>query len=164
MKHSIRKQFAGIFIGMMAATVIFTWLVNSIFLDDYYLGEKQKNLIQVYETLNKAAKTEQLQSEDFYNVTLSNLCSRYNINGMVIDMRTQKLTAFGTDPEKSKRQLWDNLLFMDRNSQKFMQETKDYKMLVVTDKITKTDYVDLWGNLENGDMFLLRTPLESIRE
>lgn len=164
MKHSIRKQFAGIFIGMMAATVIFTWLVNSIFLDDYYLGEKQKNLIQVYETLNKASKTEQLQSEDFYNVTLSNLCSRYNINGMVIDMRTQKLTAFGTDPEKSKRQLWDNLLFMDRNSQKFMQETKDYKMLVVTDKITKTDYVDLWGNLENGDMFLLRTPLESIRE
>ena len=90
MKHSIRKQFAGIFIGMMAATVVFTWLVNSIFLDDYYLGEKQKNLIQVYEILNKAGKTGQLDSEEFYNVTLTNLCSRFNINGLVIDTRTQK--------------------------------------------------------------------------
>ena len=164
MKRSIRKQFAGIFIGMMAATVIFTWLINSIFLDDYYLTEKQKNLIQVYETLNKAEKAGQLDSEDFYNVTLENLCSRFNINGLVIDIRTQKVKSFGTDEKQSRRQLWDNLLFRDRYAQKYMQETNNYKMMVVTDKISKTDYVDLWGNLDNGDMFLLRTPLESIRE
>ena len=164
MKNSIRKQFAGIFIGMMAATVIFTWLINRVFLDDYYLAEKQKNLIQVYETLNKAGKIGQLEEKEFYDVTLSNLCSRFNINGLVIDTRTQMLTAFGTDEEQSKRQLWDNLLFRDRYSQKYMQETQSYKMMVVTDKISKTDYVDLWGNLDNGDMFLLRTPLESIRD
>ena len=35
---------------------------------------------------------------------------------------------------------------------------------LVTDKISKTDYVALWGNLDNGDMFLIRTPLESIRD
>ena len=84
MKNSIRKQFAGIFIGMMAATVIFTWLINRVFLDDYYLAEKQKNLLQVYETLNKAEKTGKLESEEFYNVTLSNICSRFNINGLVM--------------------------------------------------------------------------------
>ncbi len=164
MKHSIRKQFAGIFIGMMVATVVFTWLINSFFLDDYYMNEKQKNLIQVYETLNKAGKTGQLDSEDFYNITLSNLYSRYNITGLVVDMRTQKMTAFGADEEQSRRQLWDNLLFLDRHSQKYMQETTNYRMMVVTDKVSKTDYVNLWGNLDNGDVFLLRTPLESIRD
>lgn len=164
MKNSIRKQFAGIFIGMMAATVVFTWLINTIFLDDYYLNEKQKNLIQIYETLNKAEKTGQLDSKDFYNITLSNLCSRYNITGLVVDMRTQKLMAFGADEEQSKRRLWDSLLFVDRNPQTILQESKNYKMLVITDKISKTEYIDLWGNLENGDMFLLRTPLESIRD
>ena len=164
MKHSIRKQFAGIFIGMMAVTVIFTWLINTLFLDDYYLKEKQKNLIQIYEILNKAEETGQLDSEEFYNVTLSNLCSRYNVTGLVVDTRTQIMTAFGADEEQAKRQLWDNLLFLDRHSQKFIQETSNYRMLVVTDKIRKTDYVDLWGNLDNGDVFMLRTPLESIRD
>ena len=164
MKHSIRKQFAGIFIGMMAATVAFSWLVNSVFLDDYYINEKQKNLIQVYETLNDAAKSGQMDSEEFYNVTLSNLCSRYNITGLVVDTKTQRMTAFGADEKESKRQLWDNLLFLDRYSQKYLQETYNYKMMVVTDKITKTDYVEIWGNLDSGDVFLLRTALESIRD
>lgn len=164
MKHSIRKQFAGIFIGMMAATVAFSWLINSVFLDDYYINEKQKNLIQVYETLNGAAKSGQMDSEEFYNVTLSNLCSRYNITGLVVDTKTQKMTAFGADEKQSKRQLWDNLLFLDRYSQKYLQETYNYKMMVVTDKISKTDYVEIWGNLDNGDVFLLRTALESIRD
>ena len=164
MKRSIRKQFAGIFIGMMVSTIIFTWLVNSVFLDDYYLKEKQKNLIQVYETLNLAAKSGQMDSEDFNHITLTNLCGRYNINGLVIDTKTQKLIAFGADEEQSRRQLWDNLLFLDRYSQEYIQETKNYKMMVVTDKISKADYVNLWGNLDNGDVFLLRTPLESIRD
>lgn len=164
MKHSIRKQFACIFIGMMVATVAFSWFINSVFLDDYYLNEKQKNLIQVYETLNGAAKSGQIDSEDFYNVTMSNLCSRYNITGLVVDTKTQKMTAFGADEKQSKRQLWDNLLFLDRYSQKYLQETYNYKMMVVTDKITKTDYVEIWGNLDSGDVFLLRTALESIRD
>lgn len=164
MKHSIRKQFAGIFIGMMAATVAFSWLINSVFLDDYYMNEKQKNLIQVYETINGASKSGQIDSEDFYNVTLSNLGSRYNINGLVVDMQTQEVIAFGADEEHSKRQLWDNLLFLDKYPHKYLQETSNYKMMVVTDKISKTDYVNMWGNLDNGDMFLFRTPLESIRD
>ena len=164
MKHSIRKQFACIFIGMMVATVAFSWFINSVFLDDYYLNEKQKNLIQVYETLNGAAKSGQIDSEDFYNVTMSNLCSRYNITGLVVDTKTQKMTAFGADEKQSKRQLWDNLLFLDRYSQKYLQETYNYKMMVVTDKTTKTDYVEIWGNLDSGDVFLLRTALESIRD
>jgi len=164
MKHSIRNQFAGIFIGMMAATVIFTWLMTSVFLDDYYMKEKQKNLVQVYEILNDAAQTRQLEQKEFFDVTMANLCGRYNINGIIINMRTQQLTAFGADEEQARRQLWDNLLFLDRQSPDFLQESTSYQMMLVKDKISKTDFIHIWGNLENGDMFLLRTPLESIRE
>lgn len=163
MKHSIRKQFAGIFIGMMAVTVIFIWLINSVFLDDYYMKEKEKNLIQVYETLNGAAKSGKIDTEDFYNITLPNLCSRYNITGLVINTQTQRMIAFGADEEQSRRQLWDNMLFLDRNSQKYIQETNNYKMMIVKDNMTKTDYLEIWGNLDSGDVFLLRTALESIR-
>ena len=164
MKHSIRKQFAGIFITMMAATVAFTWLINSTFLDDYYMNEKQKNLIQVYEALNDAAKNEKIEEKEFYEVTMANLCGRYNINGLVINMSTQKVRAFGANEEHARRQLWDNLIFMDKQAVGFLQETDSYKMMIVKDKISKTDYLDVWGNLRNGDMFLLRTPLESIRD
>ena len=164
MKHSIRKQFAGIFISMMAATVICTWLINGIFLDDVYLSKKQKDLVLVYETINRAQKNGQLDVAEFYDVTLSKLCDQFNITGLIVDMKSQKMSVFGADERQSQRQLWDNLLFADRFSKKQLQETKNYTMLISNDKMTKTDYVEILGYLDNGDMILLRTPLESIRD
>ena len=65
MKHSISKQFAVIFIGMMVSTVAFCWLINTVFLEDYYVSEKQKNLVLVYQTLNDATKNGKIDTENF---------------------------------------------------------------------------------------------------
>lgn len=164
MKHSIRKQFTYLFIGMMAATIILCWLINIVFLEKYYTSEKQENLLQVYESINKAANEGNLKTEEFFYVTLSKLCSRYNINGLVVDTKTQRLMPFGANEEQSRMQLWDNLLFLDRQTENYLVETPQYKMMIVTDQRTKTDYVELWGNLDNGDVFLIRTALEGIRD
>ena len=164
MKHSIRKQFACIFIGMMVGTVMFCWLLNNVFLEKYYTKQKQKNLLQVYEVINDASHTGKIDTEDFFYVTLSNLCGRYNIDGLVVDVKTQILRAFGTDVKQSQMQLWDNLLFLDRQQGEYLVETPLYKMMVVKDKRSRTDYLEVWGNLENGDLFLLRTPLEGVRD
>ncbi|MCI5584263.1 MAG: HAMP domain-containing histidine kinase [Lachnospiraceae bacterium] len=164
MKRSIRKQFAVIFIGMMTATVALCWILNSVFLETYYTREKQKSLLEVYRQINQAAVNETFDTEDFFYVTLPGLCGRYNINGFVVDIRTQVIKAFGTDQEQSKRQLWDNLIFLDRQQGDNIQETKTYKMKVVTDKRTNMEYLEIWGYLDSGDLFLLRTPLEGIRD
>ena len=164
MRHSIRKQFAVIFIGMMAATVAFCWLLNSVFLETYYTKEKEKNLLEVHGLINQAAVDGTLDTEEFLHITLPNLCGRYNIDGLVVDIQSQELKAFGTDLEQSKLQLWDNLIFLDRQQAKYLLETGQYKMTVVTDKRTNTEYLELWGNLDSGDIFLLRTALEGIRD
>lgn len=164
MKHSIRKQFAVIFIGMMAATVALCWLLNSVFLETYYTKEKEKNLLEVYNLINQAAVDGSFDSEEFFHITLPNLCGRYNIDGLVVDIRSQELKAFGTDLEQSKFQLWDNLFFLDRQQSGYLLETGQYRMTVVTDKRTNTEYLELWGNLDSGDVFLLRTALEGIRD
>ena len=40
MKHSIRKQFALIFIGLLAGTLMLCWMINTIFLERYYVYSK----------------------------------------------------------------------------------------------------------------------------
>ncbi|MBQ9991528.1 MAG: HAMP domain-containing protein [Lachnospiraceae bacterium] len=164
MKHSIRNQFAVIFIGMMAATVGLCWLLNILFLESYYTEKKEKALLEVYGIINQAAIEGTFETDDFFGVTLSNLCGRYNIDGLVVDTKSQEIKAFGRNQEQSKFQLWDNLFFLDRQQGKYMQETKQYKMTIVMDKRTGTEYLELWGNLDSGDVFLLRTPLEGIRD
>ena len=41
---------------------------------------------------------------------------------------------------------------------------KKYQMIALKDDRTQQDFIDLWGVLDNGNLFLLRTPVESIRE
>lgn len=164
MKHSIRKQFACAFIGMMTLTVAFCWLLNILFLEEYYTKEKQKRLLEVYQSINKAISDGTWITEEYRNIVLMNLCSKYSIDGIVVDIRTQSITSFGADEKQSHRQLWDNLILIDRYAENYLLKTEQYQMMVTKDQITQTDYVELWGSLDNGDIFLLRTALESIRE
>lgn len=164
MKYSIRKQFTVAFVGMMTLAVAFCWLLNILFLEKYYTKEKQKRLLEVYSSINESISDGSWKTQEYRDVVLMNLCSKYGIDGIVVDIRTQTITAFGTDEKQSHRQLWDNLIFVDRNSENYLLKTDQYQMMITKDQTTKTDYVELWGNLNNGDIFLLRTALESIRE
>ena len=45
-----------------------------------------------------------------------------------------------------------------------MDETDDYVIQKVQDKYMGMDYVEIWGELNNSNYCIIRTPLESIRE
>ena len=45
-----------------------------------------------------------------------------------------------------------------------LEKTDTYVVQQVHDRFANMDYVECWGELSGGDYFLIRTPLESIRE
>ena len=48
MKHSIRRQFALIFIGLMMAAVFSCWFINIMFLEQYYIRSKTDVILEAY--------------------------------------------------------------------------------------------------------------------
>ena len=50
MKHSIRRQMALIFIGLVVLMLVANWLINNFFLESYYLVKKEKVLVKVFHT------------------------------------------------------------------------------------------------------------------
>ena len=48
MTHSIRRQLALIFIGLMAGTILLCWLMNNIFLEQYYIRSKTEVISAAY--------------------------------------------------------------------------------------------------------------------
>lgn len=49
-------------------------------------------------------------------------------------------------------------------SEKLLMQEEDYEMLIKLDVRTQLEYVDMWGVLDNGNLFLFRSSLEGIRE
>ena len=48
MTHSIRRQLALIFIGLMAGTIFLCWLMNILFLGEYYIRSRTEIIYEAY--------------------------------------------------------------------------------------------------------------------
>ena len=164
MKHSIKRQFAIIFIGLMAGSIMLSWFINSTFLEQYYIQNKQKALMLVYTAINEAANDKTINSDEFTS-ELQSLCGRFNINVLVTDLDSNTIKAYGNDPDNSRMQLWDHL-FRPENTPdvKYLIDNKNYQMSIVADRRTQSENIEMWGLLDNGNLFIIRTALESIRE
>ncbi len=97
MRHSIKKQFALIFIILMASVIFLCWLVNTLFLEKYYLSRKTNVLYDAYVSIKKAAENNSYESEEFYQ-ELEGVCSRYDISAFVMDAESEMKYVAGNDP------------------------------------------------------------------
>ncbi len=186
MKYSIRKQFAGIFIGLMAGTMLLCWFVNNTFLERFYFMNKQRVVMEAYTQLNEAAQKDSISTDDF-NVYLQQLSATYNISILILDEDSETIRVSGGDPSLLRTDLWSHIIYdtyaetgkgdpaappqqpaqggalrttrvLARNESPF------YLMQMVTSLLVNMDYLDMWGFLENGNLFFIRTALESMRD
>ena len=165
MKHSIKKQFALVFIGLMAATILCCWFINNTFLESYYMNKKQKALTAVYGRLNQAFADGSFDTETF-DIELLKLCGKYNVSMLVLDDASELLITTMHDSDLLKRQLLNNIFFSGAHTEteKILEKTDDYVLRSMLDPLTHTEFIEMWGFLEQGNLFIIRTPKEGIIE
>lgn len=161
-KHSIKRQFAAIFIVLMAGTILLCWFLNTLFLEKYYVQNKETDLKNVYDRIRMAAEKDVLSSDEFYN-EFQKICATYNMNIIVMDAETKLVLSSVNDYKRMIKHLLENVMGM-YEPQKVLEETAEYVIQKSFDKETSSNYIEMWGVLDNGNLFLLRTSVESIRD
>ena len=172
--HSIRGQFAVVCFLLILGTILLCLLVNTLFLGAYYEKDKQRTLMLAYAGLEKAASGDAITSEAF-DVELVRLTSAYNIGVIVIDGNSKTLKCYATDPAQMSKRLWENLFggaqtapgaaesANDTQILRRIRDTELYHLQVALDLRTNTEYMELWGFLSDGNLFLIRAAMEGIR-
>ena len=61
MKHSIRRQMMGLFIGLLICMLIALLAVNIWFLEPYYIQDKEEKFVAMYTSLKEAVLDGNLQ-------------------------------------------------------------------------------------------------------
>ena len=164
MKYSIKRQIATVFIALMAGTIVLCWFINSTFLEDFYINYKTTAIHSAYDSINEAANTGDITSDKF-DVELRKICDMYNISVVVIDAQSNTIKSSSRDTNMLIRRLYDNVFTpRDRDGRNYIAETQDYTAALLVDMTTNTEYLEMWGVLDNGNLFLMRSPLESIRD
>lgn len=164
MKYSIRKQFALVFCFLMAGTILLCWFINNTFLERYYLDNKQKAMMSAYDIINKASNEGTIGS-DAFDIEFLKICGKNNINIILLDAQTRTIKTSMNEYEILSRQLLDYLFQKEKDfGDRVLADEKNYEMRIRLDQRTQLEYIDMWGVLDNGNLFLFRSPIEGIRE
>lgn len=160
-KHSIRQQFALIFIGLMAGTILLCWFINNCFLEEYYIRSKTKVIYDAYDTISQAAKSDTYSSDAFVD-ELDEVCNVYNITVCVMDANSQTKYVSGNGGRELETQLLRYIFGFQESPKKMIEESDDYVIQRIS--FGGEEFLLMYGMLDTGISFIMRTPIESIRE
>ena len=162
MKHSIKRQFALIFIGVMTGMILLCVLINNLFLEQYYISSKMDVIYDAYSTISQAANSDVYGTVEFAE-QLNDVCSIYNITICIMDADSQMKYESVNGGRELENQLFGYIFgFYDSDEVKILREGEGY--VIQRFSSGKDEYLEMYGRLSSGISFIMRTPVESIRE
>ena len=121
-------------------------------------------MLEAYRVINTSSNNGTLASDKF-DIQFQNICAKNNINIVILDAEAKTLKTSANNYELLSKQLLSYLFNQDTTEERrTILDNEKYQMIGLKDERTQQDFIDLWGVLDNGNLFLLRTPVESIRE
>lgn len=162
-KRSIKNQMILIFVGLTACIILALFIINMNFLEPYYISNKEKVFVQMYEELKSAMENDTIE-DDNESSKLRQMAERNNLAFLIADEVNERIITNMHDSDMLENQLIGYLLNQAQKDSEVLESTDDYQLNQSHDKWNNTDYIEMWGTFDDGSRFLIRSPLESIRE
>ena len=163
MKHSIKRQMAGIFITVLAVTFLCVSLINAFFLKDYYMSEKKKAIVSAYEVLNQGISGGLVGDEQF-KTSMELICNTDNISIFVMDNSGEPKLATNRDYQILQRKLYSYIFEADTKNSTVLDKEENYTIREIRERVSQADYLEIVGTLDSGEPFIMQTAIESIRD
>lgn len=164
-KHSIRTKMTVVFSVVLLLMLGACWLVNNIFLERYYVQNKQDVLVKVYGQLDAASVSGGLETDEFVQ-RLNVVCEANDISLFVMGSDGHGILSSVKDSELLRSRLYMYLFsqFEQPDDMRVLQENDDYTVYINVDRRMNVEYLEMVGTLDNGEVSLLRMAVEPIRE
>lgn len=149
-----------VFVGLILFMIVVFMIVNGSFLEKYYISNKKSEFIKAYTMVQEGVENGTIDSETLEK-DLGRFTEKNNISIAVIDSEYNVVYTNVREKQMMVVQLFGYLY--DKSHQEVLEKTDSYDICKSVDPQNNTEYLTMWGNFDNGDIFIMRSPLESIR-
>lgn len=180
MKHSIKVRLIIILITLLSATILFSWVINKVFLEKYYESYKINRLGDTYTKVNSKYDADNISalSLGYEQLASKQNVSLYIFNGFSYSGGIILQTLFPTNMnEIQNRRLQSDIIEYYKktlpNEEEVKSEKEATRLLVKTDKYSiyrhfdtrlEVNYIELYGILDAGDKIFIRSNYDNITE
>lgn len=173
LRHSLRLRLAVILVGVTAGIIIIGTFINSVFLGNYYITSKQEELIDMYDRIDRMYYIDSVTGQvKIRPEDLQHLKERsYSLGIQMIIVDTSHRVRFENVPSDDNMDV-DNLLTrmkklgfnQDTEKKDILKKTSEYELYKYTYNSNGGVYIEMWGELKCGYLFLMRFSNESVIE
>lgn len=170
MKNSIKTQLIITFVCLFAGIFGMNLLINNFFLEKYYIVQKKNDLVEIYEEINEVERVAEYQSEEFADL-FRRLSGATNVEMTILwpdtDMDSTATIVFQSSDSRLMRGRVEGYLFgflSSDDAPDVLESTENYRIQRCEDSVANMDYLEAWGKLDTGCYFLMRIPIQSIRD
>lgn len=168
MKHSIKTQLAVSFIALMALILGTNFLINNFFLEKYYIYQKEHALIDIYEKLDEVSDASDFKSTEFDD-EFQEISGANNVEITILSPQVDGSfqSVYQSRDNRIMRGRVEGYLFgfrVENDYQQVLVSTDNYTIQRCEDSFEDIEYLEDWGQLSSGCYFLMRIPIQSIRD
>ncbi len=163
---TLRKQMIIIFVSIVLMIMLIMLVGNMLLLERFFISRKVSTLESLYETTGEL-KARRLDERFVREVR--DRAEAYNVAMISVD-EGSGLVYFSTEGERQTQSLqakMEGSLLGQTGSiieAKRVRTAKNYNISTVKFKDHELNYLMMWGYYENGDYFLMLTPIEGIQQ
>lgn len=164
MSGSLKRQIGFTFIGLILLSLLAIEICNLFFLEDFYLSKKSDILregmkkLETEENRDTIAENSHTDLNDF--LILNNL-------SVIVTGREYNTVYSNLPLDEGNRlagRLFGYMTGLDENMPEIIEETDQYQLQKNLALSRDRTYIEIWGVLDDGNYFMIQTPLESIQE
>ncbi|WP_242839109.1 sensor histidine kinase [Butyrivibrio sp. MC2021] len=166
--RSIRFEMSMAFLLTMIGTFALCLVINLLFMEQFYVQNKREAIIEAYRSISTAIRNGDITSDEF-DIEITRICERYNIEMIVLDADSKTVKASASNAEMLTKILWENMInptggdyFIENKTVLDMGD--DYTLQLDEDRTTGRQYLEMWGVVGSGNLVLVRSTMESIKD
>ena len=180
---SIKTQITVTCLGLLAISLIAILFINHTFLESYYVHRKEEVLLAQKEKLEEMdlasllaidedQEQEEADEEELFERTFTHMrglqkgSSSQNLTWAVLDLDTMVTFTYPENDKFLASKVQGYALHIDQDSPKgkVIGTYDGFLTQLAYDRLADMDFLECWGKLESGYSFLIRIPLESIKD
>lgn len=163
MKKSVKKQIIAVFLGFVFLSIALIVCFNIGFIEKYYLENKKEILKKGYFEVvqNKGdlndAELLKFSSANNLSLVLTDWNDAANPIAFYLNLRKE-------DAKSLAVRLFGYVYQFEQEGDRILEKNQQYTIQLNRDDMVQMDFLEIWGEIDNGVAVILRTPMESIKE
>ena len=123
---------------------------------------KYQSLEKAYNSINSASLDQGLESQDFL-MSLRGICETNNISVIILLNDGMNVISYQGNEVALKERILNHINGNDPFEVEIIKETENYSIQQMRDPAYNFDYLEMFGTLDTGEKFMLRSSIQNIK-